>query len=269
MGTGSEALKAIIAPSRAEAWLEAAIHLGRQQKGEDYNIILEIEHPNIGNERSKEIEDYVDNFLVTRGVASLHTIAETIFPTVEYLRNGSKGVYVNYAKEIYPKIKKLKENQWGTYAHRLLCRKNAKGEDFVPLEACVDRLKAQLEKANIKGKGPYRAAYELGIVDVATDIPIHVSGFNRRIYGGPCLSHVSFKLGRNHELILTAFYRSHYYMQRALGNLLGLARLQSFVAKNCGTEVGVLVCHSTFGKLENLQGRWTKGEAIAAVKSLS
>ena len=58
--------------------------------------------------------------------------------------------------------------------------------------------------------------------------------------GGPCLSHVSFKIDRNDVLRLTAFYRSHWYIERALGNLIGLARLQCFVAGAAGAKVGPL-----------------------------
>ena len=79
-----------------------------------------------------------------------------------------------------------------------------------------------------QANGGKRAAYELGTVDPFTDIPIYDPGRDRLpIMGGPCLSHVSVKLTSEHTVHLTGFYRSHWYVQRALGNLLGLAHLQT------------------------------------------
>ena len=49
---------------------------------------------------------------------------------------------------------------------------------------------------------------------------------------------------------LTAIYRSHYYGQRALGNLIGLAHLLSYVRKQADLEVGRLTCISTDATLD-------------------
>ena len=38
--------------------------------------------------------------------------------------------------------------------------------------------------------------------------------------------------------MLTVLYRYHYYIEKALGNLLGLAQLLYFVAKETGLGVG-------------------------------
>jgi hypothetical protein len=61
-------------------------------------------------------------------------------------------------------------------------------------------------------------------------------------------------------LLLTAFYRSHYYVQRALGNLLGLAHLQNFVAEQAGLAVGPLVCISSMAQLDVSSGQWGKND---------
>jgi hypothetical protein len=64
------------------------------------------------------------------------------------------------------------------------------------------------------------------------------------------LSHLTFKLVDRKELELTAIYRSHYYIQRALGNLIGLAQLMRFVALEAGLKVGRLTCISTDAHLD-------------------
>jgi hypothetical protein len=45
-------------------------------------------------------------------------------------------------------------------------------------------------------------------------------------------------------------YRSHHYCARALGNLLGLAQLLSFVAKEAELKVGTLTCLSSHAVLD-------------------
>jgi hypothetical protein len=50
---------------------------------------------------------------------------------------------------------------------------------------------------------------------------------------------------------LTALYRYQWFVQKALGNLLGLARLQGCIARELNVPVGPLVCHATLAILED------------------
>ncbi|MCA8886083.1 MAG: hypothetical protein KDA35_05635, partial [Hyphomonadaceae bacterium] len=81
-----------------------------------------------------------------------------------------------------------------------------------------------------------------------------------RPIGGPCLSHLSFKLGPDRRLHLTALYRSHWYVQRALGNLFGLAHLLHFVADEAGLKLGSLICLSSMAQLDTKPKAWGKGD---------
>ena len=96
---------------------------------------------------------------------------------------------------------------------------------------------------------PKKSCYELGIAEGEYELPLYssVQDGTRRM-GGPCLSHLSFKLfdGAVH---LTALYRSHDYGYKVQGNLLGLGRLQSCVARETGQDVGSLVVHSSYAFL--------------------
>ena len=65
----------------------------------------------------------------------------------------------------------------------------------------------------------------------------------------PHLSHLSFKL-TDQKLDLTAVYRSHWYGKRALGNLVGLSQLHSFVGKESKYERGTLTCIATHAYLD-------------------
>ncbi|MBZ5698792.1 MAG: hypothetical protein LAN18_09620 [Acidobacteriia bacterium] len=67
--------------------------------------------------------------------------------------------------------------------------------------------------------------------------------------------------------MLTALYRSHYYVQKTLGNLLGLAQLQGFVANETRLNIGPLICHSTYATLERETGEWGKSDIEKLVKN--
>ena len=220
-----------------DAWLEAAEFL--LTNGPMLNLVLEIGEP-ANRGYPKVAQQRLDDFFSREGQLPTHTVAETIFPGFEYRKRGLTGVFDVYPDEIFPLIKQ----QWGTYAYRLVRRKTADGEDMNPLRQMIDKMKTELTT-----KGTMRSRYELGVAEGEYDLPLYNTakdGTYRR--GGPCLSHLSFKLfdGAVH---LTALYRSHDYRYKVQGNLLGLARLQDCVARETGQDLGTLVVHSTYAFL--------------------
>lgn len=231
--------------TRAGAWLQAARTL--LDKGDRiYNLILEVEQPSASTPASRAIEKQVDDFLREHNCQPNHTVAETIFPATEYMRGGLDAV-LSYPTTVYPVIKPEPANRWGTYALRITERKCSDGSTFKPLEFLIEKLRKQLTL-----KGTKRAAYELDPMDEPLDLKLYEADVDRNnAVAGQCLSHLSFKLGPNHELYLTALYRYQWFAQKALGNLLGLARLQSCIAREIGVPVGPLVCHATLAILED------------------
>ena len=146
---------------------------------------------------------------------------------------------------------------------RLIQRTDHKGKTIYPLRDLVTKLGGQA-----KQNGGKRAAYEANTVDPFTDIPIYDPGRDRgRILGGPCLSHVSVKLTPDHAAHLTGFYRSHYYVQRALGNFFGLAHLQNFIAREANVEMGPLVIHSSMAQLDTSAGNWGTSDVRALIEA--
>jgi thymidylate synthase len=67
----------------------------------------------------------------------------------------------------------------------------------------------------------------------------------------PCLSLIQFHRFGD-DLKATAIYRSHYYDEKAYGNFIGLGRLQSLVARECGLRVGELTVVSTDARIVQL-----------------
>lgn len=244
-------MKLISAETREDVWIKAVRYLQNDARDlREYNLILEVEHPRKSNSRSKYIRKKLDVLLAQGDKPPVQTVADTIFPAHEYKKYGINGLFEKYPDEIYPKIKSANGNTRGTYAYRLVRGFNQKGEEVNPLDKVIKRLKSQLKTQKI------RCAFELSLDDVDT-IPINRNdNFTR---GFPCLSHLSFKLSHDRkQLHLTAIYRSQDYIVKALGNLLGLARLQDCVAKEIGIAVGTLVCHSTMATLDRPKGIYKK-----------
>lgn len=241
-------MKLISGETRECTWLAAVEHLANKAKGGlEYNLILEVKKPSQSTPEAVAIRHDLDELLKRANKYSVHTVAETIFPATLYKKHGLKGVYDIYPNEVFPTLKKCKGNNKGTYAYRIVRGKDQHGKDCNPLEKIVDRMKGQLNRA-----GGIRCAFDMSIDEVDT-IPINRN--DSFIQGFPCLSHLSFKLSADRETLhLTAIYRSQDFIQKALGNLLGLARLQSCVAREVGVKVGTLVCHATLARLDTHTG---------------
>jgi hypothetical protein len=249
-------MKPIEAQTCVDAWLQACDHLllCDQEDWRAYTMILEIAKPVALPESDRNVVTLVDRFFASRGGLPINSVVNTIFPALLYQRHGAVGLAERYLSEIYPTVRRHPDWQWGTYAQRLFQRIDDKGSDIKPLETLIKKLTTQLAL-----QGPQRAVYELGTIEPLLDIPIYDPARDRtRPIGGPCLTHLSVKLTADRRVMLTGFYRSHFYIQRALGNLLGLAHLQNFIAKETGLEVGPLVCHSSMAQLELQPGKWGK-----------
>lgn len=240
--------------TRAHAWLQAA-RLLLDKQARVYNLIVEITQPDLATPQSRAIEARVDTFLQQFECQSTHTVAETIFPAVEYRSGGLDRVFA-YATSIFPEIKSITANSKGTYALRLVERKTTDGTLFNPLETVIAKLRRQIAAGH-----PLKAVYELDLGLEPLELKFYDPDIDHaNVRGGQCLSHISLKLGPDRELYLTALYRYQYYMQKALGNFKGLARLQACIAKEVGIPVGPLVCHATLAILEdnNAEAPWNR-----------
>jgi thymidylate synthase len=107
--------------------------------------------------------------------------------------------------------------------------------------------------------------YELAVADEAFELTTYLPEKDKNYpRGGPCLSHISIKVDDEGKVRLTAFYRSHYYVEKALGNLVGLARLQAFIALEAGAEIGPLTCIASQAILETHVGD-SNASAVSAL----
>jgi hypothetical protein len=243
-------------PSCARAWL-AASRIVVAAGGEAYNVVIDVADPLVCNELDVAIIGTVDQFVRGHGRYSVTTVANTIFPEAFARTRTAAQLYQDYP-HLHRRMRQM-TGDWGRYFDRMICWPSSKGGTVNQLDRIVRRVKRQQTLGRT-----FRSIYEVGIHDPSRDT---------RWRGGPCLSSLSFKRDEG-RLLLTASYRNHHYVARCLGNLIGLGRLMSFVAREAGLTVGPLTCISTYAEIDNgtekgRQGErcgWRKREAFKLVE---
>jgi thymidylate synthase len=222
--------------SCARAWVEAASAIASD--GEAYNVVIDVEDPTKFDDRDNAVIKLVDSFLRERNHNPIATVSNTIFPQALYEEHGSPKFYSEYHK-VFDHLTDSK--QWGRYFERMTRHQTLKGESYNPLQELIDKLKGQGDAGQ-----RFKSTHELAVYDPLLD--------RRYRRGGQCLSFLSFKLHPDKGLLLTAMYRNHHYIGRCLGNLIGLGRLQAFVAKESNVSAGSLTCVSTHAEIETGDG---------------
>ena len=226
-------------PTAVQAWLAAA-NAVRMQGGEAHNVIVDIGDPINKTDIDVAIMTEIDAFLREHHTHPLSTIANTIFPQRLLERHGAETFVQVYRDKLLPRMMR-RTRDWGRYFERLTAWKKVKGSQVTiinPLEDLVQFMRTQIESDKT-----YRNTYEMTVYDPTRDAG---RGANRQ-----CLSFLSFKLTGENELLLTALYRNHSYISRALGNFIGLGRLMAFVADQSGSQLRSLTCISTHAVIDH------------------
>ncbi|MCX8253704.1 MAG: hypothetical protein OTI36_06945 [Beijerinckiaceae bacterium] len=181
----------------------------------------------------------IDAFLLSKRVKAVETVANTIFPLALYRRYGSPALFDRFTKNVLPKVKRKSDRWSGYYFERMIALpQDGGGEPINQLADIIARLRDPAVLARNK--------FELSVFDPARDV-------DKSPYGGQCLSFGSFKLrseGKHDRLDLTVMYRNHFYIEKLLGNLIGLGRLMDFVAKEAELLVGALTVVSTHAQVD-------------------
>lgn len=236
----------ICALTLTDAWMDDLEYLHRQG-GEQLNLVTTIGEPDPDQVEERIVEE-LDARLLRKGKQRVGTVANTIFPSA-YLRGSAtrQEFYERYLARL-PRLRKQQGNRHGTYFGRLIEYPASidprRGPTMNQLEGIIQKLQRQL-----RGRGPKRFAYQAQIFVPGRD--------DASLMGFPCLSFVSFQLDRR-RLCLTATYRNQYYFERALGNFVGLARLQQFVAQEVGLAPGSLTIHACHAEIDALSQRETE-----------
>lgn len=247
-------MKAVHELTAPAAWL-AATALMRTPPREIQDLVIEIATPQVLTARDVAICRETNTFLDLVYEEGLEYVANTIFPLALYDRHGWPG-----AAAAYRDNEKRRANKgWGSYFGRLVELRAVGTHTTSHLEALVEKLKRR--------PGRLRNVYEASTLDALADVSIYEPDRDReRGLRQPCLSHLSVRLddGKVH---VTALYRSHYYLQKALGNFIGLARLQGFLAREIGASPGTICVHSCHARLDN--EKTTVGEVAALLDRMA
>lgn len=230
-------------PSCARAWVAACNEI-MKTGDEGYNIVIDVADPVTLDDKDHEAITLVDKFLKLYDKYPIITVANTIFPQSLLDAHGPTEFYKIYHRDF--DALSADSRRWGRYFDRMTRHQTKDGEEYNPLQSMIEKMKVR--------DGSYKAAYELAVYDPLLD--------GRMFRGGQCLSFLSFKIHPENGLLLTAMYRNHTYITRCLGNLIGLGRLQRFIAKQAGLKLGSLTVISTHAELD------TEGWGIKDVREL-
>jgi hypothetical protein len=221
-------------PDCASAWLRAVQAVNPLHGHEASNVVIDVADPTAGSNTSNPIVARVNEMLL-RCDKSVEAVANTIFPQALYHRYKYPEFRRIFHDRVLPKVRI--NARWSGYYFERMTSMPVVGSDEP-----VDQLSRMLERMKDK-KNTSLNKHELSIFDPSRDV-------TGSPYGGQCLSFLSFHLapslmGTKRTLVLTAQYRNHYYVEKLLGNLIGLGRLMSFVAAETGALVGPLTVIST------------------------
>lgn len=226
-----------------QAWLAATTTVHNEHGHEAYNVIVDIENPIERTDGDEQIIELVDSFLRAHDKYPIATVINTIFPYKLFLQHGAPDIYDAFL-HVYERIKKPQD--WGRYFHRMIYYETPSGEVMNPLAHLVEKV-----RRHAQGARTFKNVYELSLCDPALDLRIYNPEKDAgRVMNRQCLSFLSFKLHPEKGLMLTAMYRNHYYIARGLGNLIGLGRLQEFIASEADVPVGPLTCISTHAEID-------------------
>ena len=226
-------------PDCASAWREALRVVDAKPNHEAYNVILDIQDPTAGATRQDARVAVVDHFLKDCG-KSVETVANTIFPADLYAAHGAPAFFDIFRDRVLNKVRR--NRRWsGYYFERMIALPVAHGDPPNQLWSIVERMRDSDQRALNK--------YEVSLFDPIRDV-------DNSPYGGQCLSFLSFKIiaGNERTLTLTALYRNHFYIEKLLGNLIGLGRLMAFIGRETNLRVGPLTVVSTHAEVDLPKG---------------
>ena len=234
-----------MAPTRTlvHGWLETAKVIQKTDGFHLGGVFVHIEDPLRMARDELAVVRHVDAFLRAHNQYPVSTVANTIFPA-----SLDQGDGVDAFTERYLQVfERSMKSGWGRYFERLVRWPDPKGGPPInQLAVIIDMLKGARTGTFHTDK------YELVVSDPARRI--------RNVRDRPCLSLIELKPEKPNRLHMLATYRNHYYVQKTLGNMLGLASLQEFIAREAGFEAGTLTISSTNATLETSAGLWGKND---------
>lgn len=236
-----------IAPTLVSAWVDAAQKLN--EVGDLHGLMLHIENPVAFRPGESDIIGRVDAFLRDEAKCSISTVSNTIFPAALDRGDGIDALTSRYL-EVFER-RMHRQGEWGRYFERMVAWK--KGNTKINQLSHVIGSLRDMKTGKAKF---FENVTEIAIFDPRRDL--------RKKMNRQCLSFIELKPDRSGSLHMMAVYRNHYYIQRTLGNLIGLGRLLDYISKESGFDVGTLTIQSTHACLDQNFSRLSVRELIKA-----
>ncbi len=221
----------------SHAWAKAFLKLLSPGVSEIQPLIIIID----GFEGSLPMEDSnireaVDVSLKRTGMATCHTVANTIFPKSLWNPHIDREVLYKRYLNILERLRKCPKNKYGLYFERLI--------NIGPENSKVNQIEHII---NTYLGGNHRRSALLASV-----INPHEDHTNQRRRGFPCLQQVNLSPFGNEGLSITGIYTTQHIYERGYGNYLGLCRLGHFVAHEIRLELKQMICFTSNAKLGDI-----------------
>jgi hypothetical protein len=189
-----------------------------------------------GPQENAAVRSLLDEMLSAEDMASIETVANTIFPISLWNPGRAKEIVFERYMRAFPKIRKYPANRRGTYFQRLIQYPSADGGEFNQLKQIIE---------TYLGGNHRRSALQASVLVPSRDLN------NARQLGFPCMQQVAFvPETASATLHVVGFYPHQYLFERAYGNYLGLVRLGRFVAHEMHLTLTAMTCVSTVADLE-------------------
>lgn len=196
------------------------------QYGNGFNLLVQIDSPLVYTQA--QLTEIVNSGIITK--KKIDDVVNTLFPVKLHARSLTltNSQFYDLHERIYLRGKTMhsrNRSMWGNYFLRFT-KFGINGRN--QLQPIIDAIK---NRANNQA-----ACYIMHVSSVDYDN-------NTRVIGNPCLQYVQFGVHDN-SLNLTAVYRNHDFLNKALGNYIGLSELLKFVCDETGSTMGGVTCHS-------------------------
>lgn len=183
---------------------------------------------------SPEIRAQLDKQLMSLGLQSCHTVANTIFPDSLWNEQSNNELLFSRFEKIWPQLRKCPANNLGHYFRRLTHYEPDGAKGWVnQLEHIIETYRKGIHR---------RSALQAITFDPTRD---HKQTPRLKF---PCLHQVGL-LPDGDDLTITGYYAMQYYVERAYGNFLGLCRLGRFMAHEMGLNFKRMICVASVAKL--------------------
>ncbi len=235
-------------PDCLSAWREAVRAVDAAPGHEAHNVIVDVADPTARASMADPAVAAMSDFLARKGKKPIETVSNTIFPAALERRYGTPGFFEVFRDRVLPKVR-LKKRWSGYYFERMMSLPTHDGRTINQIWDIIDRLRDPKVTALNK--------FELSVFDPARD----VDGSPR---GGHCMSFASLKLTGprgSRRLSMIVMYRNHFYVEKLLGNLIGLGRLLEYIAREGKVAMGSLTIVSTHAEID--MDNWDRNELKA------